>query len=419
MMPLHSMKSFLNRVTLDNPYLTPAADDFLVLCGEISAQGGDVSDCERDDSARPTLTVREELLADRGETLQADLALQAEMLHISSRELEVLLRLIAALDGDGYLREGDAALSELLGCELASVEHARAALQSLMPKGVGARDLRECLLLQIDPDDADCGLVREIIESDLELVAQKRYRRIASKRRAAPERIERACGIITAMQPRPGAGFSRERAVRYIYPDARIAKISGGLELSVGGGVQSTICFDPDYMRGVSDESAIVFLRQKRLEAVNLIHSIEMRHTIIRRLLELIMIEQSDFFRLGPGYVRPMMMKSAAQRLKVSPSTVTRCAQDKYVDTPWGIFPFDYFFQQPRGGEQTCPVQIKQSLEALIAGESKSCPLGDEELCERLREQGVDISRRTVSKYRENLGFPGKRERKRLFDEQR
>ncbi|MEA4895602.1 MAG: RNA polymerase factor sigma-54, partial [Oscillospiraceae bacterium] len=171
------------------------------------------------------------------------------------------------------------------------------------------------------------------------------------------------------------------------------------------------LAFDQDYMSDVTDEEAAAFLKQKRLEAVNLIGSLDMRHSALELLVSYLAVEQRAFFTDGTAALQPLTQKKAAEDLGMHPSTVCRCVRDKYIGTPWGCFPLSDFFSVGLGEDGCSAAQARSVISTLIAQEDKAAPLSDLAVAELLEGKGIRISRRTVAKYRAQLGLGGQLER--------
>lgn len=414
-LPLISLQSFLSKRILDNPYLEPTEGigDHILLYGISPDAGYPFQSDGQTGRSGTELPLRKDLLHTDEISLTDALSLQIEKLSLPPDERRLLHRLISTVDEDGYLRESDEELAEFLMCSPDVISGLRRILQSLEPRGVGARCLSECLMLQADSTNRDYDLICRIIREDLPLLAQCHYQKLSDKYKVSMARIKAIRAAIRSMDPSPGCAFSGPSRTPYIFPDAQVVRHGPHLELRLRGSPQTLLHYDPHYMRDVKDREAAKFLREKQIEAVSLLHSIEMRYRAIQRLLEYLLVKQHDFFLFGPSRLRPLTMKSAAQDISVSPSTISRCAQDKYIDTPWGIFPLRYFFPTPSGNEDTSPQQISHKIAVWIEEEDADAPLSDETISNRLQSIGLYVSRRTVSKYREQLGIRGQRERKR------
>jgi len=410
-LPLPQLQSFLSKAVLDNPFLE-VRQVVDIPCGRMLSDEWTSTERERD------LPLYRDPAVTEQRTLSEMLRLQISLLHLPECTVRQLRFLIELLDRNGYLRESDEELAGLLGIDAGRVAALRNILQSLSPRGLGARDLAECLLLQVGEDAPDRMLLREVIASGLPALGARRYRELAARCHVSVERIRAVAKQIQSMDPKPGSAYEACQTPEYIYPDAKVRRCGDRLELQVKGSPSAMLQFDSAYLEGTEDRDAKAFLREKRGEALTLIHSLEMRYHAIERLLDYLMAEQGEFFVKGPRFLHPLSMKTAAEALNVSPSTITRCVQGKYIEAPWGIVPIRRLFSTAAGGAAVCPEHIQAWLTQWIRQEDPAAPLSDELLAGQLKELGIDISRRTVTKYREQLGIAGQRERRRCSREE-
>jgi len=411
LLPIAMLESFLSRAVVDNPYLEVCyeTEHGAVLCGDLLSE--DLFDRDGTDSGT-ALTLREELCGFETTSLQDALRFQASLLDLFPDEQLILDYLISCTDSSGYLREALSDIAAAVNCSVEKVENLLTVLQGFSPSGVGARSLEECLLLQVPAQVRNVDLIRRVIAESLPLVAGHRYDSLKKKYHVDAQCLWDICGFIRSLQPKPGSAYGGERVIPYVYPDASVSLHGQELELQITGSAASLIRFDRNYMKGVTDPEAVRFLRGKKEEAVSLLNSLDMRYHAMSKLLEFVILQQRDFFLAGPSHLKPVTMREAAASIGIHPSTVSRCVSGKYLQTPWGIYPMHYFFPVAVLGDQLSDETAKQEIARLIEGEDKTNPISDESLVERLFLCGIHISRRTVTKYREQLDFGNRRQRR-------
>ena len=410
LLPVFSLESFLSRAVTDNPFLELCEDGSqqVILCGAAPADHS-----PRQDMSSEALPLLEEICGSQQMSLQDILCMQARMLRgISRQEQSVLEWIIQAIDSAGYLRESTEEISAATGCPRECAERLVELVQSFFPQGVGARTLSECLLLQMDPSREDAPLLRQIISQDLENLAQHRYIVLEKKYHISPAQIQDILRYIRTMNPRPGASYAVSSATPFIYPDASVRLVNRKLTLEIFGSARGLLRFDAGYMAGVTDQEAVRFLEKKRNEAICLLNSLEMRYQAMSRLLCFLMDAQREFLLQGPQFLRPLALKDAAEAIGMSPSTVSRCVSGTFLDTPWGIYPLRHLFQTESGAQDSAADTVRRAIGKLIAGEDKTAPLSDQAIAAVLESRGLTLSRRTVSKYRQEMGIVCQRMRR-------
>jgi RNA polymerase sigma-54 factor len=352
---------------------------------------------------------------------------------------ELLIRLakeiIGNLDENGYLR---GSLDEIMGSltewdpmpTRADLEEALRLVQSLDPPGVGAKDLSECLLLQLarEPHSspAEQRIAEEIIRHHLEDLGRNRLPKIARDlKRAMPDlgeigigHVKAAHRIIASFDPRPGRTFGGSLP-KYVRPDVVVEKVDGRYEVRVESGYYPRLKLRSEYRELLAgrkgDTETKKFLRGKFQDAEFLLKALAMRENTLQRISSEIVQLQEGFLEKGIEHLRPLRLQDVAERLGMHLSTVSRAISGKYVQTPRGIFEIKFFFPggaSRQDGTSESRNSVIARLKELIAREEKTRPLSDEQIAAELKEQGVAISRRTVTKYREAEGIPASRERK-------
>ncbi|KPK99987.1 MAG: hypothetical protein AMK75_06055 [Planctomycetes bacterium SM23_65] len=359
----------------------------------------------------------------RGISLQDHLLAQLTLLEITPRQHEICENLICNIDTNGYLQYPLAEIVPTIGLPDVTFEEAEEALrivQSLEPPGVGARDLTECLLLQLDPDDAHFVLKAELIQSHLEDIRTNRFPQIVRETGRTLEEIKKAVDFILTLTPKPGALFDITEPA-YILPDVIVEEgTDDQLEVKLQESGMPRLIISPFYRRILSSDSnnptTKEYIRKKIQSARWLIDSIEQRRTTLLRVAKTIVTAQKEFMKKGTVHLKPLRMQEVARKVGVHVSTVSRAIANKYMQTPQGIFEMRYFFTggTPKsGGGYTSWESVRDRIGRLVEDEDTHEPLSDEEIAKRLVTQGVDVSRRTVTKYRKAMDIPSSRQRRR------
>jgi RNA polymerase sigma-54 factor len=357
----------------------------------------------------------------RPETLQEYLDHQLAFLDAPERLKNLARYLIYNLDNDGYLRSSLEELQSSAPVET-TVEELEAALklvQKLDPPGIGARNLKECLLLQLTPEIPHADTVRLLLEKHLEDLQHNRLPQIEKKTGLPMEQIKEAVRVLQTLNPRPGVQFSAEDAP-YVVPDVIVERDEEGNyvcrlheedvpKLAISRRYQRLLR-DPSI-----DQTTKEFIRRKIESARWLIDSIQQRRNTLLKVAQAITEHQRDFLEKGPEHLHPLKMQDIADKVGIHVTTVSRAVDDKWIQTPQGIFPLKRFFGSGTvtdSGEEVAFEVVKRKLLDIIANEDKRAPLNDDELKAKLEEEGIHIARRTVTKYRKLLGIPSSRLRK-------
>jgi RNA polymerase sigma-54 factor len=298
-------------------------------------------------------------------------------------------------------------------------EQALALVQKLDPPGVGARNLRECLLLQLTPDVPCRDVLQILIANHLDDIQQNRLPTIEKKTGIPIEEIKEAIEHLRRLNPRPGSRFSPENA-QYVVPDLIVeADEHGQYEVRLQDEHTPQLAISRHYQRLLknkeADPAAREYIQKKIQSARWLIEAIEQRRNTLLKVARAIIEHQKAFLDKGPEYIEPLKMQQIADRVHVHVTTVSRAVDDKWVQTPRGIFPLKRFFgggTTTADGEEVAWDTIKQKLLEIIAKENKQAPLSDEEIVEELGRSGFPVARRTVTKYRKALRIASSRQRK-------
>ncbi|MGN0984973.1 MAG: RNA polymerase factor sigma-54 [Candidatus Enterenecus sp.] len=352
--------------------------------------------------------------ADQEETLCAHLMAQLDGLKLPPELRRAAVFLIESLNRRGWLDEELPALAAALGCPEKLMARALEAVQSLEPAGVAARNLSECLRLQLVRQEPVDRLALKIADGYLEALARGRYGLIARELKADPEEVRAACGRIRSLDPVPGAGFAGGEAPSYINPDILVITHPDHFEVAVNDGELPALRVSGYYTRLLKEENdrqVQEYLTDKVRQAKWVVRAIEQRRSTLLSCAQCIVERQGDFFRRGPGHLVPMTLADVAGQLEVHESTVSRAVRDKYLQCAVGTYPLSYFFSRGLGAagqeeDGTSPDAARALLKELIAGEDKSRPLSDQQLCRLMEERGCRLARRTVAKYRDELNIP-------------
>ena len=363
---------------------------------------------------------------------------QLDLLALSDKQYLIGNQIIGSLDDDGYLRRqipsliDDLAFSQNVITEEAEVEEMLHVIQSFEPAGIGARDLQECLLIQLKKKDQNNPTVRQairVVQNYLEEFTKKHYDKIEKQLDVNSEQLKDIVNEILKLNPKPGDSAAVAGKQLQIIPDFHISNDDGVLHLTLNGRNAPELRVSRSYQdmfehyekaeKGDKKmKEAVQFVKQKLDSAKWFIDAIKQRQQTLLKTMNAIMEFQYDYFLTGDDrMLKPMILKDIAEEIEMDISTVSRVANSKYVQTEFGTFLLKSFFSeaiQTDSGEEVSNKEVKKILEECIANEDKRKPLADEKLTDILKEKGYTIARRTVAKYREALNIPVARLRKEL-----
>jgi RNA polymerase sigma-54 factor len=332
------------------------------------------------------------------------------------KELKIGEFIIGNIDERGYLRTTVEDAAQALKADAAAVEKVLKEIQSFDPPGVGARNLSECLLIQLGSlhlEPEYFKLTRQVIENYLEDLGRGRFSKIAKDLNTSEENIRDINQKIAGLNPHPGETYSPS-ASRNVVPEVIVKEESGNPEVFINNNLVPRLHINPLYRKILQekDPSAKKYLREKINSALLLIKSLGQRQELLYKISFTLVDIQKDFMDKGVSHLKPLTMEEMAKIQGVHPSTIGRAIADKYIQTPRGIFPFKFFFSSSVKGNSISSNSIKERIDLLIKEEDKSRPLSDLEVVKKLKEEGFDLSRRTVAKYREAMNVPSTLKRK-------
>ncbi|MEM6910520.1 MAG: RNA polymerase factor sigma-54 [Verrucomicrobiota bacterium] len=347
----------------------------------------------------------------RPTTLQEHLLEQLAMSDAPRLILERGSFLIGNIDDSGFLQTSIEDLALTQAIPYPELEQARELLIAMEPPGVGAIDLRECLLIQLERMNLGESLEYKVVDKHLEDLSKKRYPQIARALNVTTERINRAAEIIAGLDPRPGQQFS-SRTSTVVVPDVHVVKDSDSFVVQMDDTYVPRLRISNLYKDLMTNSGAKndvrSYIRDKVRNGKFLIRSIYQRQDTIRKIAEEIVERQQDYFRLGKSHLRPMTMSQVADAVGVHETTVSRAIAGKYMTTPRGVVEIKSFFTpgyKTDTGENISNSTVKTSIQKLIRDEDAHKPISDQKIVELLKSEGIDIARRTVAKYRDALGI--------------
>lgn len=369
-------------------------------------------------SYNPDNEVNLENLVKYSSNLYEDLKFQISLYKLTDKELEVCEYIIDSLDEDGYLRTEEKVIVDTLKIDEELFEKCLISVQQLEPSGVGARSLSECLMIQMASLGIHNEILEEIVTKDLNLIANNKYKEISKKYNMSLQKCVELINIIKTLDPKPGRTCSVEKSV-YIQPDVTVEKIDDEFIVYLNEKDSYQIRINSYYKdilkNSQSDESAKEFIKERLNSATGLMKNIESRKTTVLKIAEEIVKAQDEFLRKGTKYIKPLKMKDIAEKLEFHESTISRGVNGKYMLTPFGVYEFRYFFSsaiETENNEMASSTSIKKIIKETIKDENKKKPLSDDHISKLLKEKGINVARRTVAKYREELGIPSSSKRK-------
>ncbi len=352
-------------------------------------------------------------------TMVEDLLGQLRMLPLSNREYSTAAYLVGNLDQKGYLQGELEELTSALGVGVKELEAGLRIIQKLEPAGIGCRNLQECLMLQLKKLDSASPLAEDIVRHYLPAAADNRYSYISSRLGSSEEEVRAAVDFIRTLNPKPGSVFGEGEETRYIIPDVIVEKVDDRYVIMGNDSSIPQLTISPFYQKmlknSAGDEQVTAFVKRKIEKAFWLIRSIEQRRLTLYKVSQQIVDIQRPFFDHGIKKLKPLTLKEVALNVGVHESTVSRATANKFIQTPRGMFPLKFFFSSGlsgAGGTDYSSHSIKTFICELVEAEDGARPYSDQRLAEIFKERGIDISRRTVAKYREEISIPASYKRR-------
>jgi len=407
-MPSTELYDYLMKELEENPVITFDSIDYAEKCRRNSrcvSGGGDdtaLADIIADDNASPIMNLR----------------IQFAMLKPSAEIEHIGYALIYLLDENGYLYYDDVErLAQASKISLDNLKTAIDLLHTLEPAGVGAFNPRECILLQLERKGLKDSDAWKIVQDYLELLGKNQLPQIAKKSGIPLHRVVNAQQLIRTLNPKPLMMEAIHRSSGYIAPDIRIFKKEKSFAVELNQLSAESIIIDDTYSKiykETDNETVRTFLGENMKKAQWLRDSIRQRCETLMACATQLLKSQTAFFESGPGYLLPYSRKDMAEQVGRSESTISRALKDKYVECDWGMFPTDYFF--PKSSVEAHPmitkISIESSIQSIISSENRQSPLSDEAIVDTLKTIGISVSRRTVAKYRDELGIPASSRRR-------
>jgi RNA polymerase sigma-54 factor len=344
-------------------------------------------------------------------SLQEHLMGQAELAELAPQTLAALRHLVGSLDDRGFLTQTPADVALQSGLPLEAVQKAVAALKTFDPPGIGAQDLSDCLLIQLSANGRGESLPARMVRDHFELLARRRIPELARKLGAKADDVQAAIEEIGKLDPAPGRRFAEDNN-RVVVPDVTVVREGDDWKIILNNDYIPRLRISSTYRdliaKGSLSRQERDYLRERMRSGKFLIDSIEQRQRTIERITREILKAQAAFFDRGVSLLQPLTMTRIATIVGVHETTVSRAIANKYIKTPHGVFDFKYFFTpgyQADGGAAVSNTSVKEMIADTVAGEDKASPLSDQEIVTGLHGKGLTIARRTVAKYREELGI--------------
>ncbi len=357
-------------------------------------------------------------------SLQHYLAQQLEEKNLKDLDKEIAETIIANIDDDGYLKANIDEIANILNTNKGKVEEILSVIQDFDPAGVAARNLQECLLLQLKDEQVNDPLLEKIINEHIDDLANKRYNKITSSLKITDETLKEKIQAIGKLEPKPGRQYASTE-FNFVIPDVIVRKVENDYKIIVNERELPVLRINPSYKKILQEseknDKTAKYIKEKLTGAEWLLKNIQYRQDTIYRVTSYIVEKQKEFLDKGAGHLKVLTLKDVAKATELHPSTISRVTSTKYVETPRGIFKLKYFFSGGLAKTDellhdeglTSSRNVKNLIKTLLGNETPTHPLSDQALTNLLNKQGYKIARRTVAKYREQLGIlPSKMRRK-------
>ncbi|MDP8313765.1 MAG: RNA polymerase factor sigma-54 [Candidatus Celaenobacter antarcticus] len=348
------------------------------------------------------------------ENIWDHIILQVRELPLNSIEHEFADTILNTLDANGYLDTPFGELYESYGLAEARAEQIHRMIMSIYPRGIGARNLSECLLAQLDEETANHPIITSIVENDLDILRNHKLDILLKKYNITLEELVAIKNIISHLDPKPGSRLTNG-TLSYIKPDIIIKEIDGDLEIIVNDTYIPEITVNKEYAQqilaqSIDKKSAVKYIKSKLLAADNFVKALWMRRETLLRITDELIHQQSAFFREGKKELQPMTYEDVAKKIKRDVSTICRVVNNYYIETPLGVYLMKWFFTSKVGNLSS--QLIKKEIKKIVDAEDKKKPLSDQKIVNILNGQEIEVSLRAVTKYRNQLSIPASRLRK-------
>ena len=400
------LHNFLSNVELENPFMIVNASHSYVTGGLDHQNEHDIA---------------EFAVEKKAQSLYDYLMDQVKLTMRKTPIRDMVVYFISQLDQNGYLKADLEKLSKEKGIDKVLMLDALTLLQQLDPPGTGARNLQECLILQVQYDSSAPLNAEKILKEDFEDFTNRKWSKIAKKHCISIEDVQKILDYIQTLSPAPGAIYDQSE-VGYIEPDLVIEKkLDGSLEVKLTKESNPEIRFKKEYyesLKNSSDKHVLDYLKEKRHEFEKIQEDVLMRGNTLLRLGRLIVERQHDFFTESNRPLKPFLLRDAAQKLQLHESTISRAVSGKYLLYEGKVMELKEFFSRAvsyarENGENVSADEIQQKIRLIVEKEDKKNPLSDQKIVDKMKEEGLKVSRRTLAKYRERLGIPASSFRKR------
>lgn len=343
------------------------------------------------------------------ETIEEHLKSQFHLLDFTEEELLIADQFVGNLDTNGFLKISLEEVQKPDHFEIEDVEDVLLAIQTLHPVGVAARNLNECLLIQLERLGKGQSIEAQIVANYLNELGRKNISLIAKNLQISVKEVQNAATFISTLEPKPGRMFDVQEN-EYVVPDVTIEKVGDDYVVQINNEYLPRLRISATYKKLMHDENVTTKTKQYIKEKVQagkwLVKNIQQRQDTLRKIMETIISEQRDFFDQGAGYLKPLTMQTVADQIELHESTVSRAIANKYVDTPRGLFQIKYFFTSgihTANGQDESSTNIKEKIQQIVKGENPMKPFSDQQLVSLLDKEGIQIARRTVTKYRKEM----------------
>ncbi|WFD11267.1 RNA polymerase factor sigma-54 [Tepidibacter hydrothermalis] len=341
---------------------------------------------------------------------------QINYCDLNKKDKDIVEYIIDSIDEHGYFKSDIEEVSNTLKTTKEDIMKNLKVVQTLEPSGIGARNIEECLMIQLKEKNIQNDVLENVVENDLKLLGDKKYKEVCKKYKISMEKCIEIVNIIKTLDPKPGNKYTYSKN-NYITPDVIVEKIGTEYEVYLNEKNTTHIKINKFYeeilKNSQDDENAKQYIKEKLNSAFNLVKNIESRKNTILRISKEILKHQYEFFENGNKYLKQLILKDIANDLEIHESTVSRGVNGKYMLTPHGMFELKYFFSSGLNQqEDIASTSIKNIIKEIINSEDKKKPYSDSKICTLLQGKDINISRRTVAKYREELGIRSSSKRK-------